>query len=140
MTQRASKVSQTTLPAPENLTPPNCGDCQEPMVLRSSENWGKFWGCSQFPACHGTHGAHPKTGEPLGIPADAATRAARAATHELFDQLWKTGAMSRRAAYGWLRTVMFLTTEQAHIAMFTREQCDRLIALLEEKTGFKPNS
>lgn len=109
-----------------------CGDCGAPMVLRKSR-YGPFYGCSRWPVCKGKHGAHRHTGEPLGIPADQATRSYRISAHDAFDTLWKGSGrvMSRPAAYQWLMVKMNLPVEEAHIGQFTREQCEELIRLVE---------
>lgn len=106
-----------------------CGECGEPMVLRDSM-FGHFWGCAQFPACKGTHGAHAD-GTPLGIPGNRATNEARKRAHAVFDPLWRGGVvtslMTRKDAYRWLRHTMGMSNKQGHIARFTVEQCDVLI-------------
>lgn len=66
-------------------------------------------------------------------PADAETRQLRHRCHELFDPLWREGRMTRRAAYAHLRGLMKLPKERCHIGMFDKEQCLKLIALLEVK-------
>lgn len=110
-----------------------CGQCGALMALRKSPKFPKpFYGCTRFPDCRGAHGAHPD-GRPLGIPADKATNAARIRAHRIFDAVWKTQKMSRNKAYAWLRRKMHLTKEEAHIAKFTREQCDQLIRLVNEQ-------
>jgi len=111
---------------------PVCAECQSPMVLRTSR-YGKFWGCSQFPKCRGTHGAHQADGRPLGIPADKETKLARIEAHKAFDRLWKSGKMSRTAAYRWLQEAMKLPGFEVHIGKFTKEQCIHLVALLKMK-------
>ncbi len=113
------------------ITAPTCGDCSAPMELRNSR-YGKFYGCSRYPACDGTHGAH-SDGRPLGVPADAATRQARVRAHAAFDTLWKGGAMSRTEAYEWLRGAMGLSRAEAHIGSFTKEQCDALMWCVEHR-------
>ena len=121
------------------IEPLHCGDCGSVMVLRRGVIGGSksrsFWGCSSFPKCRSTHGAHQRTGEPLGIPADAETRAARKRAHLAFDAIWQGGSMTRAAAYGWMRGVLGLTRDEAHIAKFTKGQCDALIAALEKRRG-----
>ena len=104
-----------------------CGECGAAMVLRDSR-LGLFYGCASFPACRSTHGAHKRTGQPLGIPADRATKAERIAAHALFDRLWKgEGAtMGRREAYAWMATAMGLTVDEAHIGRFGAEACHLL--------------
>jgi len=111
---------------------PVCAECQSPMILRESL-YGKFWGCSQFPKCKGSHGAHQADGRPLGIPADKETKRARIEAHEAFDRLWKSRKMSRTQAYSWMQKAMDLPKDEVHIGRFTREQCIHLVALLKAK-------
>lgn len=113
---------------------PKCGECQSPMILRESR-YGKFWGCSQYPECKGTHGAHQADGRPLGIPADKETKEARIKAHAAFDELWKGRQMTRTAAYQWMGEAMALEPANRHIGRFTKEQCARLIALLAARKG-----
>ena len=110
-----------------------CADCGAPMQLRSSR-YGPFYGCTRFPECDGTHGAHPD-GAPLGQPADHHTRRARIQAHEAFDDLWKAGRMKRRTAYHWMQRAMHLPPERAHIGRFTAGQCYRLIRLVRQELG-----
>lgn len=47
---------------------PYCPQCGAQMVLRrpkSYQEWDAFWGCSQYPECHGTRAIDPDTGEPM---------------------------------------------------------------------------
>ncbi len=112
-----------------------CPDCGAPMVLKTSPKFGRFWGCKRYPACVGLHGAHQSTGAPMGTPADSATRNARALAHVHFDAIWQCGEMTRRAAYGWLRTVLFVPRERAHISMLTKAECERLIDACKARVG-----
>lgn len=68
------------------------------MMLRNSR-YGLFWGCSRFPECRSTHGAHPD-GRPLGKPATAEVKQARIAAHAAFDRLWKGSVAARLASLG----------------------------------------
>lgn len=108
----------------------DCPECGAPMRLRESRH-GLFYGCTKFPECKGAHGAHPD-GKPLGTPADVATKQARIALHAVFDSLWKgsSARMTRGEAYLHLQSKMGMTSEQAHIGSFTKEQCERAIAAL----------
>ena len=115
------------------LTCPECGDI---MKLRDSR-FGKFYGCVRYPQCSGTHGAHPNS-EPLGTPANAATKLARMKAHAAFDSLWHHEGMTRRQAYHWLRTAMKLTKRQAHIAKFDAAQCAELLRLLDARKATQP--
>lgn len=100
------------------------------MTLRGSR-FGRFWGCSRYPQCKGTHGAHPD-GRPLGKPADLATKKARTRAHAAFDALWRGahrgGGMTRAEAYEWLTAAMG-STEQVHIGALTIEECDQVVRL-----------
>lgn len=126
---------RSTLDSPPTPTehPLECPLCRSPMHLRTSR-YGLFYGCSRWPQCDATHGAHPN-GEPLGIPADNETKRWRIKAHEAFDRLWNgPGAcMSRPDAYRWMIQTLALPAEEAHIARFSREQCQRLIVALEAK-------
>lgn len=108
-----------------------CGECGAPMVLRPYQG-KQFYGCTRYPECDGTHGAHPN-GAPLGIPADKATKAARMEAHAAFDKLWRDGSMTRKGAYAWLCKSMGLSKEQGHIGRFSAEQCHQLQELLEQR-------
>lgn len=106
-----------------------CPDCGSRMRLRNSR-YGLFYGCTRFPACKATHGAHPN-GKPLGVPADEATKRFRIEAHSYFDRLWMRehgGWMRRGEAYAWMRETMSMSAEEAHIGRFTIAQCKWLVA------------
>lgn len=108
-----------------------CGDCGAKMELISTAKYKRpFYGCSRFPECRGTVGAR-SDGKPLGTPTDAAGRAARISAHDVFDRIWKSNTKNRGEAYAWMQEVLCLPPEQAHIAMFTKEQCSKLIELVK---------
>lgn len=49
---------------------------------------------------------------------------ARFAAHEVFDNLWTSGRMTRTQAYAWMRKHFGMwSTAQAHIAALTEDQC-----------------
>lgn len=114
-----------------------CGECGSPMVLRYTPKLGgrKFYGCSRYPSCRGTHGAHQESGEPMGTPADPDTKAARMRAHAAFDTLWRSGAMKRKAAYAWMRETLGLTPDQAHVSRMDVATCERLIAAVLARAG-----
>lgn len=110
-----------------------CPECGASMVLRAARQ-GRFagrpfYGCATFPLCRAAHGAHPD-GKPLGIPGDAATKAARCRAHDAFDLIWKTGMMSRKGAYAWMRWRLGLADEEGHIGRFDVATCERLLTVL----------
>ena len=104
-----------------------CGECGAPMRLLESRKFGKFYGCTKWPKCNGTHGAHQKTGKPLGIPANAETKKKRIQAHEAFDTLWINNKGSRKSAYIWMQEILSLPKEEAHISRFDIATCERLI-------------
>ncbi len=106
-----------------------CADCGSAMKLRSSR-FGPFYGCVDYPRCRGTHGAHKATGEPLGVPANRETKAARGRAHAAFDPLWNSGSMTRREAYKWLAER--LGTDEAHMGEMDVETCERVVEACRE--------
>lgn len=103
-----------------------CPECGGDMILRSSK-FGLFYGCSKFPSCRATHGAH-KDGRPLGVPADRYTKDLRIAAHDVFDRLWQSQRMTRSEAYEWMRRALSLSPDEAHVGRFDASQCQALIA------------
>lgn len=111
--------------------PVKCGECGAEMQLRKSPKFPKpFWGCTKFPACRGAHGAHPN-GRPLGVPANAETKAARIRAHDVFDRLWLSKiTMTRTKAYKLLAAKLGL--EEVHIGESDIAQCGRIIVAANE--------
>jgi hypothetical protein len=52
--------------------------------------------------------------------------------HAVFDPIWKSGRMTRHAAYKWLSDAMDLPKEQTHIGMFDIGQCLKVEQLIKE--------
>jgi len=107
-----------------------CPECGAKMRL-GRNRFGLVYRCEAFPRCKATHGAHPN-GEPLGIPADAATKVWRVKAHIEFDKLWtgNSSSMSRAEAYRWMIETMAISKSDAHIGMFSIGQCQQLVAAL----------
>lgn len=91
----------------------NCPECGAEMVLRRTSKFKTkdskdrlFYGCSLWPQCNATHGAHPD-GTPLGIPANKKTKEMRMQVHRLLEQNWgdwKTiTRKQKQKIYAWLR-------------------------------------
>jgi len=113
-----------------------CPECGAPMTLRESR-YGLFYGCSKWPECRGSHGAHPD-GTPLGTPADIRTKKLRMVAHNAFDPLWRGDHAifdSRGKAYLWMQDVMGMGQHEAHISRFDREDCKKLVEAIWEKFG-----
>lgn len=113
-----------------------CGYCGYHAELRTGKEVyphmpeladGNYWVCSPCDArvgCHKSNKRHGMSGkEPLGVLANGALRKARSEAHKQFDRLWKTGRMSRTAAYKFLSQRLALHPDDCHIALFDIEQC-----------------
>lgn len=102
-----------------------CPECGKPMRLKFSRKFNRdFYGCTGYPNCKCTHGAHPD-GKPKGKPGDGPTRSARIECHSLLDIVWQENHMSRRNAYRLLAKLMDLRTEEAHIGAFGLADCEK---------------
>ncbi len=115
--------------------PHPCPLCGRRLRLKSSR-WGLYYGCDGFPHCKVTHGAHAN-GEPLGIPADHATRKLRCRVHDEFDTLWKPpdATMTRGTAYRQLATLLDLTRDECHIGRFDAATCKKAIEAIQRWKG-----
>ena len=65
--------------------------------------------CARYPACDSYVSAHRCTRLPMGTLANRPLRIKRMEAHEAFNRLWKSGMMSRTAAYRWLQVQMGLS-------------------------------
>lgn len=100
---------------------------RELLNLRTYGRWDLIWYCGD---CGALVGCHEGTDIPMGRMADATTRKARFETHEVFDRLWRgRGAqLSRAEAYIWMADALGIELEDAHISMFSQDQCAKLVA------------
>lgn len=109
-----------------------CPDCGGRLVLRTFPEWGKKYVCLNYPVCKGGHGANQKTGAPLGVPADYATRRARMDAHAALDRIVALTGKAR--AYRWLATVLKMEQVDCHIGQFDEAQCQRVIGAVNTYT------
>lgn len=78
--------------------------------------------------CDAYVGTHGNTNRPLGTMAKYQLRELRKEAHRAFDPIWKNlKIMSRTEAYAWMQEEMGLHKKEAHIGLFTEEQCNELI-------------
>jgi len=97
------------------------------MLLRETKKYKtkdgkprKFYGCSRYPDCKGTHGAHPN-GKPLGVPADTETKQLRMDAHKLCGKIWgewNTLDCDKEAMYSWLKE----NAPRPHIAQMRKDE------------------
>lgn len=80
--------------------------------------------------CNAYVGVHPGTTKALGHLAGPQLRKLRMKAHSVFDPIWKSGRMSRNAAYRWLSESLGF---EAHIGQSDEATCEKIIALCQEK-------
>lgn len=118
----------------------NCPECNAKMVLRVTSKFltrdkqpRKFYGCSRYPECKATHGAHPN-GQPLGIPATPEVKELRMKAHRLLETKfgeWKTiSGKQKEVMYLWLKQ----NTQSGHIGKMGKEELLDLITYLQQPT------
>jgi ssDNA-binding Zn-finger/Zn-ribbon topoisomerase 1 len=113
-----------------------CPDCGAPMKLRETKKFtypksGKprlFYGCTRWPECNATHGAHPD-GKPLGHPANTETKALRSRCHRLVDEL--TTERPKGALYAAIADALGMSEGEIHFGNFDKEQCEAAIKFME---------
>ena len=111
-----------------------CCYCGASVTLRSAEGIiPKFkpgtmlYVCRNYPACDSYVKVHPGTKLPMGSLANRELRTLRRKAHYQFDQLYKTGFMSREDAYEWLAAVLGLPMGMAHIGQLGPYYCQQVI-------------
>lgn len=84
-----------------------------------------IYGCQPL-GCRGIP-RRPIYGTPAEPGSDLAK--ARIAAHAAFDPLWQSGRMTRSRAYSKLAWRLGIPKHQAHMQMFDKAMCERVIAL-----------
>lgn len=122
-------------------TPPDCPDCGRPAVfqpisahLYSGQDWGPVYECVP---CNAWVGCHKNGKQPLGIPANQATRELRKRAHAVFDPLWAAKmhrdgcgkSAARSAAYKWLAGHLGIPARECHISWMTDDHLKQIIRL-----------
>lgn len=101
------------------------------VIYGEGRGHGPVWDCRPCDAYVGTHKVENKLHQPLGRLANRELRAWKQMAHNAFDPIWKDGYMNRTSAYKFLKTIMKLPEEHAHIGMFDVDQCKTLIERLD---------
>lgn len=115
----------------------NCPFCGKPAQWVPNERiYGKRYGKSYMawwcPPCDAYVGCHENSKRPKGTMANAETRLWRQRAHDAFDPLWKSGRMTRDAAYR-LLTQRLGRAEQVHIGESDAETCKAIIEMLTKE-------
>ena len=110
--------------AVDNLRCPECGA----LMHFCRSKFGPFYGCTRYPECKATHGAHPD-GRPLGLPADKPTKDARIRVHGLLAMIWNWDIKSERSKmYAWLAR----NSSVKHVASMDLDECIRIEEILRK--------
>lgn len=91
-----------------------------------------FWKCKcgAYVGCHKRRKG--RNDIPLGSPAGEEVRKLRNKVHSRFDPMWKLGILPRSDAYSWFAALMGIEKEKCHVGMFTKEQCEKALEVLED--------
>lgn len=128
--RKATARVRDPLPAPTV-----CPHCTADVELVGNERiYGRPYGdwpwaflCT---GCRAYVGLHPFTGIPLGTLADGPTREARKRAKAAFNPKWRSGQMSRSAAYAWLAEALGIErVGECHIGWFDVAMCDRVVTV-----------
>lgn len=119
--------------------PMRCPYCGAPVVYRSADGiyhenkaGTMLYVCSRYPECDAYVRAQPGTSLPLGTLANGELRALRRQAHRQFDQLHKTGRMTKEEAYHWLADFLQAPQSQAHIGYLGEYTCKQVIQAAKE--------
>ena len=102
-----------------------------------------FWHCEPCAAWVGCHPAKKGAGRPvvrdrtipLGTLANADLHRWRTTSHRVFDELWRSGAMSRSEAYLWMGRTLELRPGDCHIGSFDMVRCKALVEAVVAREG-----
>jgi len=81
--------------------------------------------------CGAWAGCHPGTTKRVGRLANAHSRRLKIAAHDAFDPLWKSGRMTRKQAYAWLRQQTGLDERECHMGWMSDEDLQRVIEVCQ---------
>ena len=116
-----------------------CPYCGSPAILREGNYvYGEdsiaeiLYVCQRYPDCDAYVGVFKDNRTPKGTLANSELRNKRIRAHRAFDEIWKSGIMSRGQAYQWMQHKFGLSKDQAHIGYFSDYLCLQLIEACNE--------
>lgn len=111
-----------------------CPYCGSHVVYRSADGIYQdnrkgvmLYACAKYPACDAYVRVHRGTKLPVGSLANHELRALRRTAHYYFDQLYKSGYMSKQDAYQWLAHLIMAPLSEAHIGYLGEYYCTQII-------------
>jgi len=110
-----------------------CPYCKQKSVyVDSSEVYGTSYGMIYLcRPCKAWVGVHKGTNKALGRLANSTLREYKKEAHKYFDNIWKSGRMSRNDSYKWLSNKLGIKPEFTHIGMFSEKTCQRVIEVVK---------
>lgn len=115
----------------KTLRCPYCGSTailkDSSYIYGSKARRGKVYVCSRYPMCDAHVGVKPGTALPNGTLANKSLRQKRIQAHQVFDQIWLSGILSRNQAYFWASDKLGVPMGEMHIGNFDVYRCDQLI-------------
>ena len=129
---KTNKRKGFNIPGMKHMRCPYCGSAvhlrSADGIYKDNKENVKLYVCTKYPVCDSYVRVHSDTTVPMGSLANAKLRALRVTAHKHFDQLHKSGLMSRNEAYGWLAFMLQSPLSQAHIGYLSEYYCNRIIA------------
>ncbi len=118
-----------------------CPYCNATAILRPASyihgktqlTHGKFlYVCRNWPRCDAYVSAHIRDKRPMASLANGILRYKRIQAHKSLEQYRKLVHMDKASTYLWLQAKLNLPEECSHIAKFSEEMCDHVIALCKK--------
>lgn len=127
-----------------------CPYCGSSVVYRSADGIyhdnsknTMLYVCSHYPECDSYVRVHQGTNIPVGSMANHELRTLRRTAHYYFDQLYRSGYMTKQDAYQWLSDLISAPISQAHIGYLGDYYCKQVIEqsrrLLKNKSAQREN-
>ena len=111
-----------------------CPYCGSTVIYRSAEGIYRdnsrgtmLYVCSNYPECDAYVRTHAGTRIPVGTMANHELRNLRNTAHHYFDQLYRSGMMTKQEAYLWLANLISAPLSQAHIGYLGEYYCKLVI-------------
>ena len=112
-------------------------------IYQDNQKGTMLYVCSHYPECDAYVRVHAGTKIPVGSMANHELRALRRSAHEYFDQLFKSGYMTKEDAYLWLAELISAPLSEAHIGYLGEyycrlviEECKKLLARQQKRQRF----
>jgi len=108
-------------------------------IYRDNSRGTMLYVCSHYPQCDAYVRVHAGTNIPVGTLANHKLRTLRRTAHHYFDQLYRSGMMSKQDAYQWLADLICAPLSEAHIGYLGEYYCKQVIEesrkLLEQRNS-----